>query len=103
MTLALTHMVLLSLAIGLSWIGCAKIFSSKADHRELLSPGPTIAATVNLSAIGLCFAQCSPGPAMVTVILGVALAASTTRTLNPVFGLTVSTASLTLCLHLSPL
>lgn len=102
MTVALMHMVLLSLAIGLSWMGFAKIFSSKANHGDLSSPGLTIAATVNLSAIGLSFAQNSAGPATCTVVLGLVLAASTTKTLNPVFGLTVSAASLSLYLHLNP-
>lgn len=103
MTLDLMHLILLSLAIGLSWVGFAKMFSSETHHSDLLSPRLTIAAAVSLSAIGLSFAQNGMGIAVGTVALGLALAASTARTLNPTLGLTASVASLSLYLHLSPL
>ncbi|WP_426125981.1 hypothetical protein [Pararhizobium sp. PWRC1-1] len=103
MMLDLIHVVLLSLAIGLSWVGCAKIFSSETNHGDLLSPRLTIAAAVNLSAIGLSFAQSDMGLAISTVVLGLVLAASTAKTLNPILGLPVSVASLSLYLHLNPL
>ena len=103
MTLDITHLILLSLAIGLSWVGFAKIFSSETTHSDLLSPYLTIAAAVNVSAVGLSFAQSGMGLAAITVIVGLALAASTAKTLNPTVSLSVSVASLSLYLHLSPL
>ncbi|KQS83784.1 MULTISPECIES: hypothetical protein [unclassified Rhizobium] len=87
--------LLLSLAIACSWSRFRTIFSQTTDTAILLSPATALASTICLTASALAFASQDIRIGLVTIALGLVLAAllSDSR-ISPSARVTVATISL---------